>query len=413
MIICYVASDVVVPHHRGASTHVLEVSEHLVKRGHQVHVVCRRGEGQPKFEVTGGVNYYRLRDGIFVSNPQSSYRRSHSDGGKNFGLLQSIYAIYFTMVFPIYVGLFVMSLVRIVSADIIIERETSFGAGAIASYATGRPLVMEIVGPRYNSLAYRKASIILYYNEKMLRGSIDPSRLHRVSAAVNTSLFRDDINQRKTLRSRLGVDDFTVIGYSGSFADWQGVKDVVKAAQVLYKDNESVRFLMVGPYYENTLKLVEELGLKKYFIFSGQIEYEQVASYLNACDILVAPYNIMYSPLRMKYGIGSSLKIFEYMACGKAVIASRLYPISIEVQDDAVVFIPPGDINSLANAIRRLISTPAEVDRLGKVGEILVRENYSWEMFVKRLEGLFLQILVRAGQKSSGREYATDSTQRL
>ena len=161
MKICYIASDVVVPHTRGASTHTLELSRHLGYRGHEVNLICRRGDRQLAYEEIDGVRIHRIRDGILFSNPLSSYRRGPRDGpGRNDRnhFLRKLYGVYFTKLLPIYAGMQAVEIIKSSNSDVILERETSFGAGGIASYITGRPLFVEIIGPRYSRLSTKRAS---------------------------------------------------------------------------------------------------------------------------------------------------------------------------------------------------------------------------------------------------------------
>lgn len=394
MNICYIASDVVIPHHRGASTHTFEVSRHLVKRGHGVDVLCRRGVGQLAREDIDGVTVHRVQDGIFLNNPFSSYNRpgdiTQRDGRR---ILRSVYGLYFTQIYPLYVGLKAVEIIKARQSDLVLERETSFGAGGIASYVTSRPLVLEIIGPRYSMISARRASEILYYNPTMLVRPMDHSKLTRVSAAVNTDLFKFSIESRQKIRSLLNISQKIVVGYSGTFADWQGVASIVEAASNLRHLNPQVHFLMIGPYFGPTKEYVFQEGLASYFTFVGSVNYEEMPEYLSASDILLAPYDTSKSAYRKSFGIGSSLKIFEYMACSRPVIASAIYPIAEEISGDNAYLIRPGDVHALTSAIQNLATNPKEYDRLAKAGRRLVEDRYSWELFVEALEGKMVKVL--------------------
>ena len=387
----------VVPHFRGASTHTREVATHLVKLGHQVDLLCREGSGQAQTEILDGVRIHRIKDGIVMSNPYSSYQAGEDGVSKSRVLrrvLKSLYGVYFTSIYPIYAATKAIKVVQSTDSDIILERETSFGAGAITSYLTGRTLIVEIIGPRFNTLSVRRASKILYYNPSMIGGLIDSHKLSKVSAAANTTLFRYNPQARKEKRDLLNLDGKTVIGYLGTFAEWQGLTDIIDAAKELTKRYPQVHFLMIGPYYQDARETVVQLGLLDRFTFLGQVPYEEVPEYLSATDILLAPYNLGPSPLRRQVGIGSSLKICEYMACGRPVIASSLYPISSEFQDGKdLILIRPGDVKDLVNSIEKLMLNPDEMKRLAAAGRDVVEKQYSWEIFTRSLEEMMLQAI--------------------
>lgn len=398
MKICYIASDVVVPHTRGASTHTLELSRHLGYRGHEVNLICRRGDGQLVYEEIDGVRVHRIRDGIIFSNPLSSYQGGSRSGGRNDRnhFLRRIYGAYFTKVLPVYAGMQAVRIIKSSNSNVILERETSFGAGGIASYITGRPLFVEIIGPRYSHLSTKRASGILYYNPAMLDDSVADEKRWWVSAAANIELFKFNKELRTRIRTSLGLSDKIVSGYLGTFTEWQGVGDIIEVVSKLSEKNDDFHFLMIGPYYHEAERHVRQLGLQDHFTFVGEVPYEDVPGYLSASDILLAPYNPSRSS-RKQSGIGSSLKIFEYMACERPVITSKVYPITKEIIDgrDALI-IPPGDKSALALALERLARDPAQKRRLGRAGRILVEKKYSWAGFAKTLEERIYQALGNA-----------------
>ena len=103
---------------------------------------------------------------------------------------------------------------------------------------------------------------------------------------------------------------------------------------------------MVGPYYKETEEKVSAAGIADSFIFTGPIQYEQVPKYMNAGDVLVAPYNperIESTEQVRKHGLGSPLKVFEYMAVGKPMITTDVKPISDPIEDGVTGYlVPPG-----------------------------------------------------------------------
>ncbi len=387
----------VVPHFRGASTHTREVARHLVNLGHQVDLLCREGSGQAQTEILDGIRIHRIKDGIVTSNPYSSYRARPDVVSKSRWIrrvLKSLYGLYFTSIYPIYAAARAIKVVQSTNSDIIFERETSFGAGAITSYLTGRALLVEIIGPRFNSLSVRRASKILYYNPSMIGGLANSHKLSKVSAAANTTLFRYDPQARKEKRDLLNLDGKTVIGYLGTFAEWQGLSDIIDASKELSKKYAQIHFLMIGPYYQDTRETIVQLGLQNRFTFLGQVQYEKVPEYLSATDILIAPYNLGPSRLRRREGIGSSLKICEYMACSRPVIASSLYPIYSEFQDGTdLLLIRPGNVADLVNSIEKLMLNPDEMKRLAAAGRDVVEKKYSWAIFTRSLEKMMVQAI--------------------
>src|SRR6267378_1090110 len=142
--ICYIAPDVEVPYHRGSSTHVLELSRALTGLGHKVHVISRRARLSPEVEEIDGVTFHRVYRGVI--GPLNS--RGHADVTANSegssGLYGRAYHLYLETCFALYVACFAARIIDAHGLDVIIERETAFGAGAIASKMCRRPMVLEM-----------------------------------------------------------------------------------------------------------------------------------------------------------------------------------------------------------------------------------------------------------------------------
>lgn len=386
MRICYVATDVVVPHHRGASTHVYEVAKNLALLGHEVHVISRRMTwSQPPHEVIRGFHVHRLFRGILAPTPYSVYDAPRAKSTGRPSLPENAYAIYLRTIHMLYAAAISTRLIARNRLDIVLERETSWGSGALAATITARPVVLEIIGPRYSGISVRRAVKILVYTD-----SVAPALKTKkvvVPAGADTDLFkpRADGEEIRKLHNLTGK---TVVGYVGTFAEWHGVRDLIEASKAVLKRAPTTRFLMVGPYYETAERLVEEAGLSEAFVFTGPVPYQTVPRYINASDVLVAPYN----PVSKGEFTFFPLKIVEYMACRKAVVATAVGVIPSLVKDrENGLLVKPGDPTELAQAIVRLLTDRDLAENLGRKARSTVQEEYSWRSFARHLERILVQ----------------------
>lgn len=402
MKICYVAVDVVVPHFRGASTHVYELARNLARLGHDVHLVSRRIRvEQKRFEELDGLKVHRIYRGIFFPSPVSEYLQVGQQ--RKTGVLDMFYRAYLFTVYALYAGIVTANLVKKNNLDIIVERETSFGAGAVASMLTGRPMVLELVGPRCSILSVKKASRVLAYTESMLPKGVPRSRVVIVTAAVDTDLFKPDEEQRRIVREKYGLSSFTVVGYVGTFQPWHGVEDLILASKAVLERHHEVKFLMVGPYYRQMKNLTRRLGISNVYVFTGPVDYRDVPKYINAADILVAPYNPEKSELRKRYGIGSPLKVMEYMSCAKPLVTTLLKPITDVVQDEVTgLLVPPGNVEALKNALLRLIDDKDLARGIGERARRRVLGKYSWIALANQFENILLEVIHESYEKDKG-----------
>ena len=385
--------DVAVPHFRGSSTHVMELARHLNERGVEVHVIARKSnKSQKSYEKIDGVHYYRLKRGIIFSSPKSSFANIESKGsyrGSTPRFIWKMYEFYLKTIFPLYAGVVAGKIVRDRELDVILERESSFGAGAIASMLTGRPFTLEVIGNRVTNFQLKRSSKIIAYSKSMFRDLVNLSKIEIISAAVDTNLFTPLNKHAEEIREQLGLGSGPVIGYVGTFQEWHGIGELLDAARGVVKSYPNARFLMVGPYFRNMENLTKQLGLSNYFVFTGPVPYRRVPDYISACDVLLAPYNpakITSGEQVRRHGLGSPLKVFEYLSSGKPTITTLVEPISSIISDHFNgILIQPGDSVALEKAMIELLDSPNLASLIGKRGRELVLEKYSWDHIASKV----------------------------
>jgi len=115
-------------------------------------------------------------------------------------------------------------------------------------------------------------------------------------------------------------------------------------------------------------------------LFTGKVEQYDLPEYLRAADVLVAPF------ARTK-GVehASNLKVFEYLAMAKPVVASAVGDLPSILKDCAILY-DPGDLDALAQAIQ-------SVDRsLGEKSRAKAME-YDWGAIAKKMEALYERVI--------------------
>jgi glycosyltransferase involved in cell wall biosynthesis len=155
-----------------------------------------------------------------------------------------------------------------------------------------------------------------------------------------------------------------------------------------------VQGLIVGghqaePDLARMKSLAERLGLSGRITFTGLVEPTRVAGLLMQADVLVLPNHASAISTRFT----SPLKLFEYMAAGRPIVASDLPSIREVLRDGSnALLIPPGDVGALAEAIERLLADPELAAKLARAakGEV---PAYSWERRAERLEALFADVI--------------------
>ena len=387
------APDVAVPYFRGASTHVYEVSRNLSARGHRVSVVSRRlSRSQPRFETLDGFETFRTFQAVAFEPPGSSYSATHVDADKTTHL-QRLYSWYLESYRAFQLGAQMATVMSGRGIEVVLERETAFGAGAVLSSVLGVPMVLEMIGPRVSALSLKRATRVLAYSTVMTGGRVPQEKLEIVPAGVNTEMFTRNPEVGAKVREAVGLGSDFVVGYVGTFQRWHGVGDMLTACANLNRGrSRKVKVLLVGPYFADALNLAKELGMDNDAFFTGPVPYDSVPDYVNACDVICAPYNPALSKLRRDRGIGAPLKVLECMACEKPVVSTNVPPTSHVLSEGKTgLLVPPGDPEALAGAIRALSDDPAIGVEIGRNAREEVVRNYSWRALAETLERVLSQ----------------------
>jgi glycosyltransferase involved in cell wall biosynthesis len=145
-----------------------------------------------------------------------------------------------------------------------------------------------------------------------------------------------------------------------------------------------LKFLIVGEGFLRDFleERVSDSKYEKKFIFTGMIQYEDIPVLINIADICVAPF---ISRRNRITGV-SPIKVFEYMACGKPVISSRIEGLEFIEEEEAGRLIEPEDVIGLEKALYDLIKDLQKRMRMGKKGLQIARERFSWESMVIKIE---------------------------
>ena len=197
-------------------------------------------------------------------------------------------------------------------------------------------------------------------------------------------------------RPRIGLEaDRPTVGFTGTFFDYQGVQTLIEAAPSILSRFPRVLFLLVGDgeMRQNWEALVHAKGLGSSFHFTGQVPYRDVPLYINATDVAVAPMIASRGPV-------SPLKLFDYWACARPVVASDLPDLAELIRESrAAMAVPPDDPHALADAVSELLADQAKRYALGTWGRRFVEARYSWAHVAERMEGLFLEAIRNWGRR--------------
>lgn len=173
------------------------------------------------------------------------------------------------------------------------------------------------------------------------------------------------------------------LGFVGFVRDWHGLDAVVRDIAA-WTGPPRLRLLVVGegPARPGLEKLAGELGVADRVRFTGLVGRAEVPGLVGGFDIALQPASVPYA---------SPLKLFEYMAMGRAIIAPD-QPNLREVLTDGenALLFDPADPGALRAAILRLAADPGLRARLGAAARATVlQRDLTWEGNARRVAAMF------------------------
>lgn len=214
----------------------------------------------------------------------------------------------------------------------------------------------------------------------LMRYGAPAPKIHVVPNGVDHLAFTPQ-EADPELRARWGLKDRLVIGYIGSFEFLGDIPLFLASAKRICAADSRVIFFMAGEgrHREEVSQGAAEFGLKDRFLFPGRIPHDQVPRYLSLMDLVISPYREDY----LFYG--SSMKLLEYMAAGKVVLAPALGQIKELVVDgyNGMLY-EPGEPGALELKLQELIGS-GRLPQMGLNARKTIEQNWTWDLQAGRI----------------------------
>ncbi len=298
------------------------------------------------------------------------------------------------------------------------------GSEAWVAKNWGRPLRYHDLAVLVEEVCLKHAHLVVTVSEvlrdELIDRGVERDRIVFYPNCINPHVFDpsrfspEDCHQ---LRQGYGIaPDAIVATFIGTFGQWHGVDLLATAIRQIVDDHSEwlrekrLHFLLIGDGLKMA-KVRETLAGEKYapfYTLTGLIKQEEAPTYLAASDILLSPHLPNADGSRF---FGSPTKLFEYMAMGKAIVASDLEQIgqvlknSIRIdsipdnppngeETELAVLSPPGDMSALIAGIHFLVENPDWRSLLGKNARAEALARYTWNHHVAQiLDTLKSQVL--------------------
>ncbi|MEE4350943.1 MAG: TIGR04063 family PEP-CTERM/XrtA system glycosyltransferase [Pacificimonas sp.] len=209
---------------------------------------------------------------------------------------------------------------------------------------------------------------------------IDEDKLFAIPNAVSLDEFGEPEAPDPDLARSLGLDGKVVIGFLGSFYDYEGLDHLIAALPAILAEEPDARLLLVGggPREDALKAQAADLGLADRIVFTGRVPHDQVARYYALVDILAYPRK----PMRLTELV-TPLKPLEAMAQEKLVVASDVGGHRELIEDGVTgTLFKAGDPSAAATAILGLLNQREDWPARIRTAKAWVAENRTWDRSV-------------------------------
>jgi glycosyltransferase involved in cell wall biosynthesis len=392
----YVVTDPGVPvfGSKGASLHVRAVLRELVRRGHEVHLVCARTGGEPPTDPDDPLARVTVHPLPAVRGDDRAVRERSAQAS------------------DAAVGSVLDALHDAHGLRLVYERYSLWGRTATAwSQRHDVPHVLEVNAPlveeqaRHRGLVDRAGAEAVAREAVAAAGTVvcvtddvrdwartltdHPERVHTVANGVDTHAIRPARHAPRPAAS----ERFTV-GFVGTLKPWHGVEVLLEAVALLVRRDPTWRLLLVGagPEQERLEDQARALGVADHVELTGAVPSSEVPALLHRMDLATAPY----PPLEECYF--SPLKVYEYLAAGLPVVASRVGVLPTLLDGGPAgtlgALVTPGAATELADALDALREDLPRRTRLRRDTRAAATEH-DWSHVVTRILALVEEVPAR------------------
>lgn len=394
MNIAYLCSDFGIPIHgnKGASIHVRELSQALTGLGHRVEIIAPRtgGDAPDGFDVP-------VHSLSLSPHDKHVFRLPREDPAGWEPAAKEIRS----MLYASWLRHAALPVLRELQPDAIYERYALLGtAGTALARELGIPHILEVNAPLSEEQATHRGSMfaqtaraieqtvlssatrVVSVSESLKRWMVGigvaPERITVASNGVDVERFAAGATGAADVRRRHDLVGQPVIGFVGTLKGWHGTAHLIRAFAMIVRERSGTvlpHLLIVGdgPERERLESLSREEGIARLVTFTGSVAHGEIPACIAAMDIVTAPYgdapNHYFSPL----------KLFEYMANGRPIVAAGIGQIATCISDgETGLLYRPGDVESLKEQLRRLPDDPSLGEAMGLAAQRVARERHSW-----------------------------------
>jgi glycosyltransferase involved in cell wall biosynthesis len=295
--------------------------------------------------------------------------------------------------------------------DCLYERYSLFlPSGVWIKRAFGLPMLLEVNGPLYEErqqheggislqrlglwsqrYAWRGADFVLPVTsvlaEMVVAAGVPKERVRVIPNGIDPVRFGNNPLSTQAAKAKLGLGDRLVLGFTGFVREWHGLDRVVDL--VAERTNDSGLHLLIvgdGPARESLQARARERGIVDRVTVTGVVDRDRVPAYVAAFDVALQPAVVPYA---------SPLKLFEYLAMGRAIVAPSTPNISeVLIDGENAVLFDPARPDGMRRALEKMLNDEGLRRRVAEGARRTIgQRKLTWSNNAQRVIDLFDRLL--------------------
>lgn len=361
------------PHIGGVESHVLTLSEGLVRNGHEVTVYTSNYEDLKENDIFHGIKIVRIPQltRLFSTPITPGIKKAVVDGD---------HEVVHAHTPPPLSAYYSAKACKRTKIPFVVTFHCDLELPRIIGKIT-----TAIYQRTFSRYTFKRADRIIVHTKTYGATSrvIWNYDVSVIPSAVNPERFGNDIEYQDIIK-RHGLEGKKVVLFVGRLVYHKGLDYMIDSAKLMSKN---VCYLIVGSgdYLDKLRRRVKDSGLEDRVIFTETVEFDDIPKYFAACDVFVLP-----SISRLE---AFGLVVLEAMASSRPVIVSHIPGVmELITHGDEGLHAEPMNAEDLAEKINLLLSDPALRKKMGEKGRKKVENEFTWDKVVRQIEEVYEEV---------------------
>lgn len=374
------------PEGGGAESYAYHIAKGLVKKGHDVTVLCSNQEKKEKEELINNIRIIRLKPDfkIYTAPIKLGLLLNMIDFMRNndFDLISvNFYLPYYPDIAALLSKLCKIPCVLTYHNDTVKDGLLMNSVAQTYKYLETRVVMHSVnlvVTP--SPFCYNESKFLKPFKDKV------------VWIPPGVDIEKYEVTKSLKLYDTYGLHHSSKIilfvGQMNKAGTHKGVTDLIRSFKKVLNKFEHVYLVLVGrgDMISEYKKICEEIGILEKVIFTGFVDENELIEYYKSSDVVVLPSTTIQE--------GFGMVLIEGNVCGKPVIGTRVGGIQYVIKDgETGLLVPPKNPEALAEAIIKLVQDEELSKKMGINGRGLVEEKYTWEKAVEMTEKVYLNLI--------------------